>query len=109
LDRANYSVEDRAVGLKIGHGRDRHGIEERAVAQLRREEDDVLGSPTAEVFDITARSPLRPPSFTRSYRDGRLNCGLPAASEAISSSVAVCRSCVSLRDDPTSTPWVKTL
>src|SRR5580765_8373962 len=43
LDRADDAVEDPAIGLKIGHRRDRHGIEERTVAQLRREEDDVLG------------------------------------------------------------------
>ena len=43
LDRADDAIEDPAIGLKISHGRDRHGIEERTVAQLRREEDDVLG------------------------------------------------------------------
>ena len=53
--------------------------------------------------------PLRPPSVARWKSDGRDILGLPWASESMSSSVAVCRSCVSLREMPISTPCVKTL
>src|SRR5262249_53976669 len=70
----------------------------------------ISSSPVASLrFDRIVRRPRRPPKDTLEGPDCRRRLGFPCESDWISSSVAVCTSCDSLRATPNSLPCVKTL
>ena len=108
-NRPGDTLKDTLIRVELIRGRDRDRVEQVAVPHQRRKYLNRLGAAGRFRLVRERRRDTRAIADRRAaVRDGRPMREFPCASESMSSSVAVCRSCVSLRAMPISTPCVNT-